>query len=241
MSSPSTPTEPTAADRPSVDRRRLVVACRSLRPELEQLRGENEDAVEIRYLPQQLHRSPDRLGRAAAKLLERVDTAIAEVVLAYGWCSGGIGGLLAPSQGLWIPRVHDCIALLLGSRQAYQEAFDRRPGTYYLTAGWLDEQKDPIGTLEHDYVPRVGREDAEWALRTELEHYTHIVLIDTGVTPLSRLRPRAEDNARFLNKRYEEVAGSSSLLRRILFGPQDAADFVYVPPGQPVRQEEFIG
>jgi len=38
---------------------------------------------------------------------------------------------------LLIPRTDDCIAILLGSYQAYRREMDREPGTYYLSNGQL--------------------------------------------------------------------------------------------------------
>lgn len=235
-----TPGHGARSEAAAVEPIRAVIACGSLRPELERLAARQARPVETLYLPQSLHRSPERLGAVVARALERVGPTVRQVVLGFGWCSGGLRHVRAPRQGLWVPRVHDCIALLLGSRQAYAEAFRRRPGTYYLTPGWLREQKDPLGCLEHDYVPRVGRDDAEWALRCELEHYTHIVLIDTGAAPVAGLRARARQNARFLDKCYEEVAGSSAYLERLIGGPCTGDDFVYVPPGEPVPEEPFL-
>ncbi len=210
-----------------------------MRPELEAARA-GVTGVRVRYLDQALHRSPDLLGERLQEALDEVPCDVEEVVLGYGLCAGGAAGLRAPKQGLAIPRVHDCISLFLGSREAYEEAFDRRCGTYYLTPGWVSEGKDPLGMLEEDYVPRVGREDAVWALHEELKHYTHLALIDTGVADPAPLRERAEENARFLNKELVEVPGSLRLFRQIVGGPLDGGEFVCVGPGETVDQDAFF-
>ncbi|MBN1628361.1 MAG: DUF1638 domain-containing protein, partial [Thermoleophilia bacterium] len=148
--------------------------------------------------------------------------------------------LVAPPQGLRIPRVDDCIALFLGSRAAYREAFQRRSGSYYLTPGWVAENRDPLGTLETDYVPRVGREDAEWALREEFKHYTHIVAIFSATSEADSLRARVRENAGFLDKAYEEVQGNLDYFVRVLVGPYDDDWFVTVEPGARVSQASFL-
>ena len=91
-----------------------------------------------------------RLYEALQQAVDQVEPEVSEVVLAYGLCSNGVVGVIAPPQGLYIPRVHDCIALFLGSQAAYREAFQRRAGSYYLTPGWVAEQRDPLGMLEDD-------------------------------------------------------------------------------------------
>jgi len=218
---------------------RIVLACGCMQPELDALRGDDE-GVELRYLDQNLHRTPDRMAKLIQGEIDAVEERASEVVLGYGLCSNGIVGIRAPRQGLIIPRVHDCVALFLGSRQAYNEAFSARAGTYYLTPGWVQSNKDPLGLLEYDYTPRVGREDAEWALREELKHYTHIVYIDTGVGDRDSLRKRAVENAEYLNKQYEEVPGTGDYFRRLLFGPYDDEDFARIPPGEEVTADPFM-
>lgn len=211
-----------------------------MRPELEAIDSQEHD-VEFDFQEQNLHRTPELMGGVLQQAIEnaarRTDSPI---VLGYGLCSNGTVGLTAPEQGLVIPLVHDCISLFLGSREAYDKAFNARCGTYYLTPGWVATGKDPLGVLEEDYVPRVGRDDAEWALHEELKHYTHITLIDTGTGDIEALRSRALENTRFLNKEYEEVRGTGAFFERMVRGPYDDGDFLVVEPGETVVQDTFL-
>jgi len=41
--------------------------------------------------------------------------------------------------------------------------------------------------------------------------------------------------------RFEEIPGSTALIRKMLFGPWDAdAEFVVIPPGESIRYEHFF-
>ena len=162
----------------------------------------------------------DRSGRAEAS----------RIVLGYGLCSNGVVGVTARQQGLLIPRCHDCIALFLGSPSRYQEIFREKPGTYYLTPGWIAEKKDPLGVLEEN-IPKYGRETAQWVMEEELKHYTHIALIDTGVEEMAPLRERAMENAAVLKKQYEEIPGSLDYFREILRGPYSGRKIPPSPAG----------
>ncbi len=226
-------------DRPTRDAPRVVIACRSIRPELESLKPDDQ-TVEIRYLDQDIHRTPELMPGIIQAEIERVKGYASQIVLGYGLCSNGVVGLIAPAQGLVIPRVHDCIALLLGSRAAYEKAFRERPGTYYLTPAWIQAKKDPIGYMENEYVPKLGRKIAEWGLKEELKHYTHIVLIDTEVADVVPLRERALKNARFLEKEFDEVTGTKEYFSKILFGPHNDEDFVILQSGEKVAQKAFL-
>ncbi len=218
---------------------RAVIACRCMAPELDAL-GPDRHGVEVRYLDQNLHRTPDIMPELIAEAVEEVEDRASSIVLGYGLCSNGIVGVKAPRQGLIVPRVHDCIALFLGSRGEYNLRRGERPGTYYLTPGWVAEEKDPLGQLEHEYIPRVGKETAEWAIREELKHYTHIALIDTGVGDREPLRARAMKNASHLEMEYEEVRGTDLYFRKLLFGPYEEEDFVFVEPGKTVRADPWL-
>jgi hypothetical protein len=210
-----------------------------MQPELEALQSQ-DNTVEVRYLDQSLHRTPDRMPRLLQEQIDAVHTYASKIILGYGLCSNGIVGVTAPKQGLFVPKAHDCITLFLGSRARYDKTFHARPGTYYLTPGWVAEKKDPLGQMENEYVPRMGREMAIWGIKEELKNYTHIALIDTQVVDLAPLRQRAMQNAKFLEKKYEEIAGTLDYFKKILFGPYDTENFLFLKPGETVQQKPFL-
>ncbi|MDY6904711.1 MAG: DUF1638 domain-containing protein [Thermodesulfobacteriota bacterium] len=223
---------------------KMIIACRSLKPEIDALlTGDRtaDEQIAVAYLDQNLHRTPGAMPGILQAAVDDVPDTVSTIVLGYGLCSNGIVGVMAPRQGLVIPRVHDCIALFLGSREAYHTAFQKRAGTYYLTPGWIAEQKDPIGFMENDYVPRLGREEAAWGAKEELKHYSHIIFINTeAVDDPAPLRERARENARFFDKQYEEIQGTRDYFQKLLFGPYDEANFVHIPHGQKVTQKPFL-
>ena len=216
----------------------VIVACRVMEPELEKARDQN-DQVEIRYLDQGLHRTPEKMADLIQPQVDEAAQYAVRIVLGYGLCSNGIVGVRARQQGLFIPSCHDCIAFFLGSPEAYDKVFEERPGTYYLTPGWISEKKDPLGIVEGDYTARVGREMAVWAMKEEIKHYTHIALINTGIGDLGPLRERAMENARFFEKKYKEVQGNLTYFRKLIHGPYED-DFFFIDPGQKIEQEVFF-
>lgn len=224
---------------PSRNSPRVIIACRSTKPELEALRPDGGE-IEMHYLEQNLHRTPEKMPQVISREIESVQSYASQIVLGYGLCSNGVVGVVAPEQGLIVPRVHDCIALFLGSRRAYDRAFRRNPGTYYLTPGWIQEQKDPLGYMNEEYIPKLGRETAEWGLKEELKHYTHIILIDTGIADIEPLRERALENAQFLDKTFEETKGTHDYFEKILFGPYTEEDFIILKQGEKVTQKSFF-
>ena len=217
---------------------RVIIACRVMETELRAV-FQGRPGVTIRYLDQGLHRTPRKMASVVQREVDRASVHTDRVVLGYGLCSNGIVGVKAREPGLLVPRCHDCIALFLGSPGAHAEAFERRPGTYYLTNGWILEKKDPLGIVEDDYAPRLGKETAVWAMEQELKHYTHIALINTGAGDLAFLRRRAIENASFFKKEYIEIRSGLGFFSKIVDGPYKEADFLFIRPGESIRQEMF--
>jgi hypothetical protein len=116
--------------------------------------------------------------------------------------------------------------------------FREKPGTYYLTPGWIAE-KNPLGILE-EHVPKYGRETAQWVIEEELKHYTHIALIDTGVEEMAPLRERAMENASILKKQFEEIPGSLEYFRELVRGPYSGEKLLRLRLGETFAQEMFL-
>lgn len=195
-----------------------------------------DDRTDILYLEQALHRTPDKLTLKVQEKIDQIARSASRIILGYGLCAKGVVGVTARTAELIIPRCHDCIALFLGSPDRHLEIFRKKPGTYYLTPGWVAEKKDPLGIIEEN-VPRFGLETARWVIEEELKHYTHITLIDTGVEEMAPLRARAMENAAVLKKQYEEIPGSLEYFRELLRGPYAEDKFLHLRPGEKFSQE----
>jgi hypothetical protein len=213
-----------------------IIACSIMKDELLRLQ---EKGVTFAFLEQSLHRTPQKMPAAVQEEINKAAESDEDyVVLGYGLCSNGILGLRPARQPVVIPRAHDCISLFLGSLARYQEEHGKEPGTYYLTKGWIDEGKSPLGILS-EYTQRYGKETAEWVIREELKNYKRIALVDSGNPIPEEHRAHARENARFLNLRYEEIKGSLEFFGRMLRGPW-GKDFLILHPGQEVKQEFFL-
>lgn len=218
--------------------RTIIIACSVMKPELEYVRG-SDSSVDIRYLEQALHRRPAKMPERIQAAIDEVESDRDDLVLGYGLCSNGVVGVRSHQQRLTVPACHDCIALFMGSHSAFMQEFNAHPGTYYLTEGWLAEAQDPLGIIE-EYVPRYGRETAEWAVKTELANYTRIALVTTGVGGTRDLRQRARENATFFGKTFAEIRGSLEWFEKLVHGPRNEEAFISVPPGTALSQHMFL-
>ena len=210
-----------------------------MQPELEMIR-EPDDDVEIRYLDQGLHMTPRKMGPAIQKQVDLASGRFDEIVLGYGLCANGVVGVKAREQGLYITKSHDCIALFMGSYETYRAAVRNRPGTFYLTAGWIEDRKDPLSYMEDQYVPRMGWKTAEWGMKEELKHYSHFTLINTGAGNSIQLRRQTLKNAAFFGKEFDELSGSLLLFRKMITEPLGNNDFLFIKPGALICQNLFL-
>ncbi len=214
--------------------RLTVIACATVAEELRHL-GVPEDSLHA--LDFGLHADPEKLRRA---LQDEIDSVPGEgdILLGYGLCSNALAGMLSPSHRLVAPRVDDCIALFLGSREERLRRLAEEPGTYFLTKGWVEAADLPYH--EHQrLVERYGEERARKVARAMLANYTRVLLIDTGNYRMEEYRDFARKMADEFGLSFEEVKGSARLLKKLLAGEWDG-EFVVAEPGQAIRMEDFL-
>lgn len=215
--------------------RLLVLACAVMEREL--LPFQN-GRVDFRFLDYGLHLTPGNLTKVLQREIDQVpEGGYGGIVLGYGLCSNGVVGLQARNQPVVIPRVHDCISLFLGSSDRYQEEATKHPGTYYLTPGWIEKGETPLSKY-HSYARSYDEHIAGWVLHEEMKHYTRILLIDTGISPMSLYREIARRNAEFLKVSFQELRGTSDFFQRLVTGSW-GKDFLIVDKGTCIKQEMF--
>ncbi len=185
-----------------------------------------------------LHRVP---GQLKLKLQEAADRGAAEaenVVLGYGLCAMAVTGLTANGCTLIVPRVDDCIAIFLGSPEAYAEQAKLAPGSYYLTKGWIEVNDTILEEFER-LLAQYGEERAARMMKLMLKHYRRLVYIDTGYGGQEKYREHAQRAAAQFDLVYEEIRGSNALVRKMIFGPWDETSFVVKAPGETIAYADF--
>jgi len=232
-----------------------IIACRVLTRELEFLASQSTNIVDITWLPQGLHNTPDKLRKRIAQSIQQIwedvdseteHNAPDAICLGFGLCSNGVVGLEALRVPLVVPRTDDCIALFLGSQARYLKLFKEMQGTYWLNNGWIEEcgslvsQRQTREQRWQTYAEKYGEDNADYLLEQEglwMERYEICGFIESDVFFNPAYPGLAQKAAQENGWEYKRVPGDLSLLKRMLEGDWDDSEFLVCPPGQRVEAE----
>ncbi len=215
--------------------RTIVLACATV---IEEIKPHIPAGMEHQVFDFGLHVNPGKLRAALQAAIDQVGETYNTILLGYGMCSQALIGIRANHCRLVAPRIDDCIALFLGSRNAYLAQGRIEPGTYYLSRGWIEAGDTPFSDYERS-VQRYGEEKAKKIYRIMMDNYKRLALIDTGTCEMEKYRQYTRDQAERFGLRFEEVAGSDRLVRKLLHGQWDD-DFVVVEPGGIFTLQDFL-
>ena len=149
-----------------------LIACGIFRNELERVLPA-DNGVAVHWLDAALHADAQRLRAALdhAIAVHRAHCADRIRFLFGNGCHPDIG-TVAGGCGSCLPPVKNCIQAIIGPRRTAQLEADR---TMVITPGWITAWPDIMKGLGWDAVD----------VRINLGRYDRIVLLDTGVAPVS--------------------------------------------------------
>ena len=223
------------------------IACKVLQREAYLCAARSRNVVDVVLMPQGLHNEPDKLRSEVQKALER-DVDIQgrpydACLLGYALCSNGIVGLTARVTTV-VPRGHDCITLLLGSKEKYREYFDSHRGVYWYSAGWIENNCQPSRERYEEmckrYVEKYGEDNADYLMQMEQgwwKEYAWATYVDWDLLDSEHYRHYTQDCAKFLKWNYDELKGDQLLMQRLVDGEWDEDSFLVLKPGQKIAAD----
>ena len=222
------------------------IVCKVMQREAYYCAARSKNIVDIVLMEQGLHDQPDRLRAEVQKALETTtdihNRPYDATLLGYGLCSNGIAGLAARIP-IVVARAHDCITLLLGSKEKYKQYFDSHRGVYWYSPGWIEHAKQPgkerYEELLEEYTRKYGPENAQYLMEVEqtwMKEYNWAAYVDWGLGDSDRYREYTKACAEFLNWGYDELRGNPDLMQRMVDGDWNEDDFLVVRPGRKIAE-----
>ncbi len=224
-----------------------VISCEILSRELYYCAALSQNIIDITILDKGLHDIGATIMRERIQAeIDKVDSDKYDaIILCYGLCNNGIIGLSA-NLTLVVPKAHDCITLMLGSRKIYNEYFNANSGTYYKSPGWIERDSNPNDVqnsvtqnmgLGMEYVDEDYDEETmaflEQSLGNWMQNYNKFTYIETGVGDQTYLIDITKKQAETENYDFEVVQGKLNLIMDLLNGNWND-DFLIVPKGEEI-------
>ncbi|MBF0528255.1 MAG: DUF1638 domain-containing protein [Deltaproteobacteria bacterium] len=233
----------------STEKPACLIACGVLARDIRHLVKKMGLNIHTHFLPGGLHNNPQQLKGTLQDFIDDASRSDQwnRIVIGYGVCGLGTVHLQARGIPLVLPKVHDCIALFLGGDKIYREQFHKFPGTYYVSAGWVEENKDTLATRKtytyagdtrvyfDDLVNKYGDRQARNTfsfLNSWQRNYQRAAFIDTGRGDTGQAAERARQMAKEFNWKYETLPGDLSLLTKLLTTESTTDEILVVLPGQ---------
>lgn len=220
------------------------ITCKVLQREAYYCAAKSNNIVDITIMPQGLHNEPEKLTlklQEKLKITQDVQGRPYDAfLLGYGLCSNGIVGLKAGIP-MVVPRGHDCMTILLGSKTKYKNYFDSHHGIYWYSPGWIESNLMP-GQQRYDqtyteYLEKYGEENAQFLMDAEqtwMKEYEWATFIDWPVFKNDTYRDFTKNSANYLKWKYDEVKGDPSYMQNFVDGNWNEEDFLLVKPGQTI-------
>jgi len=226
--------------------------------------GPNE--VDVTFLLKGLHDlETTDMAAKVQEAVDQVDPAMGyeAILLGYARCNDGVVGLTARQLPLVIPRAHDCITFLFGSRQAYRQDHDEHPGTFFKSTGWVERDRaaggdysrpayDKTGVMANlgltesyeEMVAKYGKDNADFIIESLggwQKNYSRSLYLKMGVCEEGDFIEAARADAETNGWEFVLRDGDLSLLEKLFLGRWDD-DFVVVQPGRTLiaRNDEQI-
>lgn len=208
--------------------KKIIIACKTLEDELNEALKSTGCDYPVRWLDSGLHNVPKHLNEALQSELDQVPADTTHVLLAFGSCGNSVVGLTTGDYETILPRVDDCISMLMGSVETRKNYPDSMK-TYFLSRGWMNGERNIW--VEYNYaIERYGEKTGKAIYEMMFGHYKNLGILDTGCYPIEEILEEAERIAAFLKLTPQTIPASNQYLLDLLTGPWEEERFLIFPP-----------
>lgn len=205
----------------------VVLACQSLQNEVKLAMKRANFTLPLVILEENNHDVPTLLRENIQRKLDTL-TQYDRVILAFGTCGGAMVGLKTGNFELILPRVDDCLSILMGSMERRQEVLEGGFGIF-LTDRWLLHEKNMRSELDR-IEKRYSPEQAKKVIAVMYGKFDSLNVIDTGAYDVPSILPQTKALAQRLNLTHRIQQGTTAYLEELLTGPWPKERFIRIAP-----------
>ena len=234
-----------------------IISCNVMRREMRYCAARSPHRIDIEFVDQGLHESPEKLNRTLADRLASVEPESCDyVLLNYGVCGNGTLSL-TPSRDIpmIIQTCHDCIRTLVGDRNLHEDLVEENRGTFWFSNGWIDGFPLPGAPDYNEKYRSFYGQDIDEDKRIKLdcilmENYSRFVYIcwpELGEAVNGPCREYTKRCVRNISAEmgreftYKEVRGRPDILQRFVDGEWNPEEFLRIEPGFQIQLNAMAG
>lgn len=204
----------------------VIIGCKTLENELLCAMKAAGCAFPVHWIESGLHTTPKKLTVAIQEYLDTIECQW--LFLAMGFCGNALQGLQTGDYQTIVPRVDDCISLLLGS-VSNRMRVSKEKATYFLTKGWLAWERNIW--VEYKYtIDKYGEETGREIFDMMFHEYKRLGVLNTGCYDMNDILDETKDIAKALELEHVVMDADIDYLVQLLRGPWPDERFLIIPP-----------
>lgn len=211
-----------------------ILACSSLDQYVDAAQKKMKTNYPVVIIDRKYHEEPKRMRE---KLMEAIKELEADTILvAMGFC-GGSWEAIPTEKRVVIPRVDDCITLLLHTDDRWYPNL-KKEGHMYIRDTDMGEYS--LEAMQRRLCEQYGGMYGSMIFNSMFANYTNVDMIDTGVYDCyaEDYVIEAQRNADLIRGVLDYVEGSNLILEKLVSGQWDQ-QFLVAEPGQMFSVKDF--
>lgn len=214
----------------------VILACSSMLLHVKAAQERMHTKFDVVELDRRLHADPKQMRSSILETLSALPDYYETVLVAMGFC-GGSWDHIPLSRRVVIPKVDDCITLLLHTDDTAHGNLKQMGHMYFRDC---DTGAYSIEAMKEKLCRDYGTETGTAIFGMWFEHYTNADIIDTGAYDCysEAYVAQAQKNADLIRCTLGYVKGSNVILEKLVSGRWDA-QFLVLEPGQEMTEHAF--
>ena len=214
----------------------VILSCSSLLLHVEAAQTKMHTRFPVVELDRRFHAEPRQMRSRILEVLDTLPASYETVLAAMGYC-GGSWNHIPLSRRVVVPKVDDCITLLLHMDDTPHGNLKKAGHIYFRDC---DTGAYSIESMKEEICRTYGMEFGTSIFGSWFQNYTNADIIDTGVYDCysEEYVTEAQRNADLIRCSLGYVEGSNRILEKLVSGQWDA-QFVVLESGQEMTEQDF--